>query len=456
MNGRALGFVVAAATGLGLACAEDRPRLPAFDEGARPNVLVVLVDVLRRDHLGVYGYPLPTSPNVDAFAAESHRFDHAYSHSTWTKPSVATLFTSVYVDQHGLGRVAVEGATGLRTEVLPLEFETLAERFQAAGYRTGGFGANVHIGRKTGFGQGFERFYRKRLASASRLNRLFFDWLDGGTASAPFFAYLHYVDVHWPYTRRLPGETQRFGSTKFKRKPPETWTAVPAWAEKHLDAAALAALTARYDQEIAWVDAAFGQLLATLEEREALEETVIVFVADHGEGFNEHGELQHGFEPYPEVTGIPLLIRLPAAYRSKPAVSDEVVGLIDLMPTLLALVGLEAPAYAQGRNLVPLLLGEGLRERPIYLDGGGVRAMRSATHTVFLGPEGERECFDRARDPMELGPLAEEPAACERLATALEQLVGGFDGLAVGAEGGETVALDAEEIEALRALGYLN
>ena len=231
---------------------------------------------------------------------------------------------------------------------------------------------------------------------------------------------------------------------------------MPAWVEKHLDAVALAALTARYDQEIAWVDAAFGQLLAALAEREALEETVVVFVADHGEGLNEHGELQHGFAPYPEVTEIPLLIRLPASYGSKPAVSEAVVGLVDLMPTLLALVGLKAPAYTQGRNLVPLLLGEGAREQPVYLDGAGVRAMRSATHTVFLGPEGQRECFDRQRDPMELRPLAEEPAACKRLATALEEWVRELDNLAAGAEEGATVALDEEEVEALRTLGYLN
>lgn len=432
--------------------------LPRFAPDERPNVLVVLVDVLRRDHLGVYGYPLDTTPNIDAFAAEGFRFEQMYSHSTWTKPSVATLFTSVYPDQHGLGRVGFEADAGFHTDVLPPSLETMAEVFQAAGYRTGSVGANVHIQEKTGFGQGFDGFWMKRLTKGRGLNAQLQSWFDLDTEGRPFFAYLHYMDAHWPYFRRVGGKD--FGSTKLKSQPPQTWQAVPAWAEKYLDEEGIAALTARYDHEIAYVDKAFGELLADLEARGLADETIVVFLADHGEGLYEHGFLQHSSEPYPEVTEVPLIVRLPPAYKIAPGTSPAVVGLVDVMPTVLDLVGLPVPAQSQGRSLAPLMLGQRLRERPAYSDGLGVRAMRSSRHTVFLETgspdQTASKCFDRASDPKELAPLAQPTEACRRMASALATLVRGFEAQAASGEPGGTVEFDADEIEELKALGYLD
>lgn len=436
-------------------CSDSESGLPRFEEGERPNVLIVLVDVLRRDHLGVYGYPLDTSPNIDAFAAEGFLFEQMYSHSTWTKPSVATLFTSVYPDQHGLGRVGFEEDEGFHTDVLPGGLVTLAEVFQANGYRTGSVGANVHIQQKTGFGQGFDDFWMKRQTNARRLNEQLQTWLDviaKREGEAPFFAYLHYMDVHWPYFRRVGGKD--FGPTGLKKRPPQNWKAVPAWAEKYLDEKGVAALTARYDHEIAYVDLAFGELLEDFRGRGILEDTIIVFIGDHGEGLYEHGYLQHSFEPYPEVTEVPLIIRLPERYAIAPGSSNEMVGLVDVMPTVLDLVGLEVPPGVQGRSLVPLMLGQRLRERPVYSDGMGVRAMRSSRQTVFL-QEGEIfGCFDRLSDPGELSPLDEPTETCTRMAGALETLVRSFEGSQAGGEA--TVELEPEEIEELRALGYLD
>lgn len=453
-----VGALLAAA----LACGAPRAVVPDFAAGERPNVLIVLTDVLRRDHLGVYGYPLPTSPAIDAFAGESFRFDQAFSHSSWTKPSVATLFSSVYPDRHGLGRVGFEDGTSYRTDILPLELETLAERFKAAGYRTGSFGSNVHLQRKTGFGQGFDQFFMKRLVTAYGLNRRFLDWRSRGSsapgpARQPFFAYLHYMDAHWPYNRRLDDGGERFGSTRYPRQaPPERWTAVGRWAESYLDAESLAVIVARYDEEIAYLDRAFGELIDALRQDGGLEQTIVLFVADHGEGFSEHGELQHGFAPYPEVTAVPMLLRLPEVYRAQPGASDALVGLVDVMPTLLALVGLEPPSYVRGRSLVPLLLTGGAAVRPVYVSGEGMRALRGPAYTLFVSVAGERRCFDRSVDPLELTPLAGElPAGCERLASGLDALVSTFSGV-VGAEDGDgTVELNADEVEALKDLGYI-
>jgi len=457
---RAISTVIILA-GLGSACSAPEPagfpRFSQSESSRRPNVLVILVDALRRDHLGVYGYPLPTSPEIDAFAAESFRFTHAYSHSTWTKPSVASLFTSLYPEQHGLGRVGIEDQAGFRTDVLPKRLATLAERLKKAGYETAAFTTNVHIQRKTGFAQGFKRFFSRRLVDAFDLNSMLEEWLAERDQHVPFFAYLHYMDVHWPYDRVLNGDTGRFGETDYEPRPPEHWTGVPAWASLHLNERSLAAIVAGYDQEIAFTDAAFGDLMRWVEERQLTRETIIVLVADHGEGFNEHGELQHGFAPYEEVTAVPLLIRLPKVFAAEPRVVDDPVGLVDVMPTILDLVDLESPPEAVGRSLVPLLQGQPLRERPVYVEGVGVRGMRSGAYSVLVDSRGEIRCFDKSADPGELvalaGPVPEE---CRRLAEMLSVLERQFDELRPGDDATATVALDDEEIEALRALGYLH
>lgn len=435
------------------------PRQEAGADGesgrSQPNVLIVLIDALRSDHLGVYGYPLPTSPEIDAFSAEATVFERAFSHSTWTKPSLATLFTSVYPDQHGLGRVGFEDAAGFQTDVLPGALETLAERFSEAGYRTGSIGTNVHIQKKTGFAQGFDHFFHERMVTAFEVNELLKEWLDSSDQSTPFFAYAHYMDVHFPYKQSLPGEKGRFGNIRTRPPAPTHWTRVDEWAAKHLNAENLAALVARYDTEIAYVDAAFGELVDWLRRAGRLEDTVVLLIADHGEGFNEHGELQHGFAPYVEVTSIPFVLRLPSADAVEGGRQGSVVGIVDVLPTLLDLAGIEPPAAAEGRSLMPLLEGEALRERPVYIEGAGARGLRSSTHTLLARSEGASECFDLRVDPAEESPLAEPwPNECLRLAAGVETLVGQFHLLTEGDEA--TVTLEESEVEALRALGYLD
>ncbi len=451
----AVTFVALAAAACGKPAPEGFPDFSADSGLARPNVLIVLIDALRRDHVGAYGYQLPTTPAIDAFAAESTLFERGYSHSTWTKPSVATLFTSLYPDQHGLGRVGFEDDAGFQTDVLPEGLVTLAEAFKAAGYRTGAIGTNVHILKKTGFAQGFDRFFNQRLVTAYKVNRLLREWVEHGSSKAPFFAYAHYMDVHFPYNRRLPDESGRFGNSRTSPPAPEHWTRVPEWAEKHMSPENLAALVASYDEEIAYSDEAFGQLTQWLRESGLLDNTIVVLVADHGEGFNEHGELQHGYAPYEEVTAVPMMVRLPPVYRSEVRSSGEIVGLVDVLPTVLDLVGIEPPSLAQGRSLVPLLLGKALRERPIYVEGPGMRGLRGSTHTLLSSESGEQLCFDNRADPAELAPLAEPlPEMCGRLASGLAGLVAQFQLVSEGDEA--TIALDADEVEALRALGYLD
>lgn len=437
----------------------DEPAaMPTAEErrSLRPNVLVVLVDALRRDHIGAYGYSLPTTPNIDRFATESTRFTRAYSHSTWTKPSIATLFTSLYPEQHGLGRVGFTDETGFRTDVLPREIVTLGERFRRAGYATTAVGANVHIQRKTGFAQGFRSFVSIRLKTAFQLNEMLKTSL-GERGEKPFFAYLHYMDAHWPYERGLPENEGAFGTTAIANPPPEHWTKVASWAERHLDEESLRAIVAGYDEELAYLDKAFGEILDWLAAEGLREGTIVLLVADHGEGFSEHGELQHGFAPYEEVTAIPLVVGLPAVWGAAARSVDEVVGIVDLMPTLLDLAGIDPPTGIEGRSVAPLLWGRTAESRPLYQEGVGVRALRSSTHKLFAGADRPVECFDLAADPGETAALAEPlPDECRRLAIELARLAHRLDRNAVEGGADSTVTLDEDEIEALRSLGYLD
>ncbi len=420
-----------------------------------PNLLLVVVDALRADHLGCYGYPLPTSPNIDRLARESVVFEQAFAHSTWTKPSVATLLTSLYPSRHGLGRMAVATASGPQAEVLSRRHSTLPEQLARHGYATAAFGANVHLQRKTGFAQGFDRFESVRLLTAAELDARWRSWLESGGAE-PWAAYLHLMDAHWPYDRRLAasGNATPFGELTMTPEPPESWQAVAGWAARHLDGANLAALRARYDEEIAFLDAALGDLLAWLGERGLAERTVVALTADHGEGFYEHGELQHSFRPYEEVSRVPLLVRAPASLGIRPGRIAEPVGLVDLAPTLLELAGAPPLPAAEGVSLLPLLRRQPLGRSPIYLEGDDARAMRGRTHKLLATGDGTVSCFDLGADPAERAPQAPPwPPPCAELAAPLAEHERARPALPPAAP--ETAPLDPEEIEELRSLGYI-
>ena len=422
-----------------------------------PNVLIVMIDALRGDRLGVNGYPLPTTPTIDSLASEGINFRRAFAHSTWTKPSIATLFTSVYPGQHGLDQVAVEGREGLQAQILDSRWVTLAERFAAAGYRTGAVINQVHIHSRFGFQQGFESFDSRRGTIAPRLNRLMLDWLRGLEPEAPFFAYLHYLDVHWPYTHRIKGRGGALGPTEMSVEPPRSGRAVVHDWGAQLDLPAdLEALEARYDQEVAFADWQLGKLLAGLEELGRLDDTIVVVTADHGEGFLEHGLLLHGYAPYEEVIHIPLVFRLPARLRGPVTSSEVPVGLIDVMPTLLDLAGLEREPQAQGQSLAPLIRGGSMRPRLIFAETAVASAARDERYKLLEFSDGRQELYDLETDPGEQTPLE---AGCGERCERLEQRLADFMAAMATARAGlatEVAPLESEDVEEMRSLGYLD
>ncbi len=355
----------------------------------KPNLLVILVDTLRADHLGVYGYDRPTSPRMDTLASQGVRFDRVVAQASWTKPSVASLFTGHYVHDHGVIR---------SLDALGDEIPTLAQLLDEAGYRTVAFSANPWITPEFRFSRGFDEFesgramgaqltnlYRSVRRGESLLNRTgvrlpisqwVFRWAGRGNSGnaerdeaqaasvvnwlatvdrgLPFFLYVHMIGPHDPYDP--PEEFSKAfarSSTKAPRLPPPRVQTVFERAAE-LAPADLERLVDQYDGAIAHVDSLVGRMLEQLADSGLSDETIVMLTSDHGEEFYEHGNWRHGNQVYDEVVRVPLLIRVPGGERGK--VRHDPAMLVDILPTALGLLGIDAGervAGLDGRALFP-------------------------------------------------------------------------------------------------------
>ncbi|MFQ5665226.1 MAG: sulfatase [Candidatus Binatia bacterium] len=304
--------------------------LPAALPGA-PNVVVIVVDTLRADHLSSYGYARATSPNLDRIAREGVVFENACSTSSYTLPSHASLLTGRYPYEHGVGWAAPRALFHSR-------YPTLGEVLRSRGYRTAAFSANLFwFTRSEGFGRGFIHFddyfgsvadmagrtLYGRAADKLVLPRLGFDdilgrkraadvnraalrWI-GRDADTPFFVFLNYLDTHDPY---LPPQPYR---RKFSRwqKPGGVLNVHRGRGHPRLTRDQLQGEIDAYDGAIAYVDDQIAQLLAALQERGLADNTLLVITSDHGEAFGEHGMLLHDNSLYREVIHVPLVFRWP-------------------------------------------------------------------------------------------------------------------------------------------------
>ena len=407
----------------------------------RPSVVLIVVDTLRADHLGCYGYPRATSPALDALAASGVRFANVRATSSWTAASVASLFTGLYPAVHGLQANDALLAEGLTT---------LAERFAANGYATAGFSANAaFVIPEQGFAQGFDEFHVlhgpplpadsgedkipldpswknfAKVATADVVTDAALAWLGSRSARDPYFLYLHYFDPHAGYFPP-PQYRARMGV------PADASLAGPAqwdfWIGFKLGAGhdQLPTLAALYDGEIAFTDAEIGRLLATLRQRGDAAPIVVV-TSDHGEEFAEHGDLQHGSSLFEEQIRVPLIVAGPAVPTG--AVVAAPVSLVGMAATLADLTGTStadatpppAPSFAalvRGADgpaptgpIFADLATSSARHRDMIVDGRWklVRA-GDASHL-----------FDLAADPGEIRDLAGADAAdAQRLAAALD------------------------------------
>jgi choline-sulfatase len=320
-------------------------------EGAQSNILIYLIDTLRRDRLGCYGYSRPTSPRIDAFAAKAVVFEDAIAQSPWTRSSVASIFTGLWPQVHGANH---------DDEKLGSTMPTLAELLTRAGYQSLGLTANGNVSRAFGFDRGFERYAYlahsegAEVAFDSReVNTKVFELLDQRSADRPFFLYVHTVDPHAPYDPPEPFRSALAGADPRNRFASVAGLVeLEGWVEP-VEPQIPQALLRLYDAEIAANDASFGALLDELERRGLYDNTLIIFVSDHGEEFFEHQDWTHGKHLYSEVIDIPLIIKPPGSMPARRVAN--LAQHVDLMPTVLDVIGQPLPAGLQGRSLRPFL-----------------------------------------------------------------------------------------------------
>lgn len=438
---------------------------------ARPDVVLVSIDSLRADHLGAYGYARPTSPTIDRIAASGVRFDQAISTTSWTLPAHAALFTGLYDSAHGL----VDNGQRMADAHV-----TLAEVLRDHGYHTAGFFGAPYLHPTFGLGQGFDVYQNcmtPELASAESARADSFSassfahadvtgprtlaavqtWLED-LDERPFFLFLHLWDVHYDYippreyvelfdpdySGSIDGRNYYYSLA--------VHAGMPARDREHV--------IALYDAEIRFTDDILGRVLDALEERGRLRDAIVVVTADHGEEFFEHGFKGHQRTLYDEVVRVPLVVSWPGRLPGGATVEDP-VRLIDVMPTVLALAGLPAPARVQGRDVAPLWRGEPLAEEPalteLLVAGRSLRALRTARYKWFADwTEQPAHGYDLERDPEERHPVR---APEDELARGLQRLDQDLaSSLAYRREvGGDPLTAEAGDSlwERLRALGYV-
>jgi|GEM_PF-725234 len=413
---------------------------PSAAGAGRPNIIVILVDTLRRDRLTLYGYRRETSPEIARrLAAAGTVAEDAYSQAPWTLPSVVSLMTGRYP---GALLGADLSAYGLPASIMPI-----AERLDRAGYETAGFLANptLHVG--AGFERGFHTFYAPPADvewmrhHADDLNRHVLPWLAAyQDQDRPFFLYLHYIDPHDPYDNpEVVGNRSPFEG-EYRGPVAGDWVHGIYSGKLVLSDPVrdLAHLSALYDSEVHYVDRAIGQVLASLRPA-VLANTLVVLTADHGEELLDHGGWKHGQTLYDEQIHVPLIWRWDGRIAARRRLAGT-VRLLDVAPTLAAAAGAPPDPGWEGINLLPALTGAApLAERPAFaegLSGGPLRAaavlgrlklmvfnreepfapadeLQAHLWRQDLGRLARVELYDLAHDPGERHNLAADPGAAQ-------------------------------------------
>lgn len=411
----------------------------------RPNVVLIVVDTLRADHLGAYGYDRDTSPQIDRrLAARGTLFEEAYAQAPWTLPSVISYLTGRYPGE------LLRPADG--PFAIPPEVPTLAERLRNAGYRTGAFVANPTLQPVAGFDRGFETWWAPPAEVASlslggeEVNRRALPWLDAH-AAAPFFLYAHYMDPHDPYSSPATGAERSPFFPDYEGEVTGTmvhgvYLGDVELADPEADRRQLASL---YDSEIAYVDERIGELLEAFGP-ELAANTLFVFTSDHGEEFDDHGGWKHGHTLYDEQIRVPLVFRWDGRVGDGQRIAGT-VRLVDLVPTVLSAAGLDLTPDLAGIDLMPVLTGMETLPRRValadHLSFGPLRAaavldrwklilfnreaafepadpLQEATWPRDRERLARVELYDLAADPAENGNLAAaHPERVEQLAPAI-------------------------------------
>ena len=397
-----------------------------------PNILLITIDTLRADHLGSYGYTTASTPSLDALARRGLRFDRAVTVTPLTLPAHVSLMTGTYPGYHGIR----DNAGGALAETQT----TLAEVLRGRGYRTAGFVASFVLDHRWGLDKGFDRYSddveRPKPPSDVGLDtvqRPGHEVVDDATAwmdedkDRPFFAWVHLYEPHTPYDA-----PERLRA----RFPPTTVGA--------------------YDAEIATADEQVGRLIDRLSSEGRLGRTIVVALGDHGESLGDHQEQEHGFFIYDATVRIPLIVAGPGIPSRE--IRNQ-VRIIDVMPTLLELAGIEIPTAVQGTSLVPMARGSDAQLSALaetwyprrHFGWSELTAIRDDRYTFIAAPR--RELYDRHADPGETHNLAAtNPERANSLERALSELIRHTSS---DAKPPTERRVDVRTAERLRSLGYV-
>lgn len=423
------------------------------------NIILISLDTLRADHLGIYGYHRNTSPSIDAFAKESIVFQNAVVQSPWTLPSHMSIMTSLYPSFH-----RVSG----KITYLADEHVTLAELLREGGYRTAAFTDGGWMRPVFGFNQGFE-IYNSRKVGIVRILPKVKKWLDKNKSN-PFFLFIHCYDIHAPYATYKPPYNRIFHDFTY------TGHLIPS--VKNLKAARknelkvndedLRHFIALYDGGIRYTDEKIGEFLSYLRDSGLEDQSLIIITSDHGEEFKEHGSFDHWQLYYRPNLQVPLIMRIPN-YPKKEIRIKELVQSIDLLPTILEIVGLPSHPKAQGRSLLPLIkryknfLNRSLWHvfHPFKEDSHISFAEQPLSHNYSIITDGYQMIYNLKSHSIQLFNLKADPLAksniaknhddiSERLSTQIREVYS-----VIPSYKESTITIDEETREQLKALGYL-
>jgi len=430
------------------------------------NVVVFVLDTLRKDGLGCYGRAAGPTPTIDALAADGVRFDQAIAPSGWTVPSVASLMTGTWPTIHG--------AMGKGTRITPIrpELSLATQLFKQAGYDTVGFGNAAFVSPMIGIDRGFDLFDHRY--SYNWDTRRAGETIDAALAqlrertSRSSFYFIHLFDAHLDYNPPDEYATRHVGA---RRDPPlpvdqtavlamgtgEDGNGPPTIEDREY-------LRGLYDAEIDFIDDQVGRFIDELKALGLYDRTTIVITSDHGEEFWEHGGFQHGHSLYDELVHIPLLIKFPAALGLTGRNVESQVRLIDVMPTLFEVADVEPQDSFLGESLLPYSRGEVEKDLPAFCEstlyGPSLIAMRDTRYKFIqeLTPAGigASVLFDWRADPGETRDLSgEAPDARDRQQSRLMEFHSGIVERAKSLPENEPMNLHPDRIKQLKSLGYI-
>ncbi len=480
---------------------EDGTSDTALDP-SRPNVLMVLVDTLRASHLGCYGYERDTSPNIDAFSNEGICFSRCIATSSWTRPATVSVLTGIFPATHNQNHLF---------SVLPSRTLMLPDGAGDLGWRTAFIAANSLVSKPYGFAQNVDyyrgvgttidsslsrvlhwgnniinkivktkgkvyilslfRFIRTAWGDSSiekrdadSINAEFLSFLDMNP-SAPFFAYLHYMDPHTPYDPEPPYDGMfadpRYSGPIMTHPPqsPMEKEIPPISFQKELEQDQENHLRNQYDGEIAEFDAQFANLIKALKKRGIYDKTLIVFTSDHGEAFYDHGVWGHGNTLFQEEIHVPLIFKLPGGEHGGKVYSG-ICRQVDIAPTILEFMGAEPWPQVQGQSLAEVMKAEkedwpgfwAISDVTIvdYYLSSYTEAGRKVVH--IEGPKELWLFYDLMKDVNEQTPISEENRA--ELEAMKEALRNRLDFLKQDKWRSSTRSVSSEDLERLKSLGY--